>query len=147
MRHLPDPDRQAHFYSGVPAKRLFAWIVDSLLIFAICAVLVVLTGFVGLFVWPFLYLAAGFVYRFVTLANGSATWGMRFAGIELRAQDGTRFDGGLAFAHTAGYTLSMAVPILQVISIAMMLTTSRAQGLTDAFLGTVAMNRRAALTN
>ena len=144
MRHLPDPDRQPHFYNGVPGKRLVAWIVDSVLIFALCAVIVVLSGFVGLLIWPLLYLTIGFVYRYVTLANGSATWGMRFAGVEMRAQDGSRFDNSLAVMHTAGYSLSMAVPILQVVSIAMMLTTARGQGLTDSLLGTVAMNRRAA---
>jgi uncharacterized RDD family membrane protein YckC len=147
MRHLPDPDRQPHFYSGVPAKRFAAWIVDTFLIFALAALIVVLTGFVGLLIWPLLYLAVGFVYRYVTLANGSATWGMRFAGIELRAQDGTRFDTSLAFLHTAGYTISFAVPVLQVISVAMMLTSPRAQGLTDALLGSVAINRRSVMAN
>ena len=37
----------------------------------------------------------------------------------------------------------MAFVILQVISIVMMLTCARGQGLTDAFLGTVAVNRKA----
>ncbi|MEY8840270.1 RDD family protein, partial [Cribrihabitans sp. XS_ASV171] len=91
-----------------------------------------------------LYLVVGFVYRTATIANGSATWGMRFVGLELRNAWGQRLDTGQALAHTAGYTISMAVPILQVISVIMMLTSARAQGLTDAVLGTVALNRRAA---
>lgn len=145
MSHLPDPFRQPQFYDAVPAKRLIAWLIDSLVIVALCAGVVLLTAFVGLLIWPFLYLVLGFAYRVVTLANGSATWGMRFAGIELRDDRGARFDIGLALAHTAGYTLSFAVPILQVISVVMMLTGSRGQGLTDTVLGTVALNRRAAL--
>ena len=28
--HLPDPDRDAQFYAGVPVKRLIAWFVDFL---------------------------------------------------------------------------------------------------------------------
>lgn len=143
MSHLPDPFRQPQFYRSVPMKRLIAWIIDTVLILVLCAGVVVLTAFVGLFIWPLLILVIGFAYRVVTLANGSATFGMRFTGIELRGADGARFDMDLALAHTAGYTLSFALPVLQVISVVMMLTGARGQGLSDAFLGTVALNRRA----
>jgi hypothetical protein len=143
MLHLPDPDRQPQFYSSVPAKRLLAWIVDMAVILLLSLMTVVLTAFVGAFVWPVLIVVIGFAYRVVTLANASATWGMRFAGIELRQSDGSPFDLGMALAHTTGYTISVAVPVLQVISIVMMLTGARGQGLSDAFLGTVALNRRA----
>ncbi|MBY6134675.1 RDD family protein [Leisingera sp. XS_AS12] len=143
MTALPDPDYQAEFYASVPAKRLVAWVVDSLLIVMLSAAAVVATAFVGLFVWPLLYLVVGFAYRVVTIANGSATWGMRFAGIELRDTSGQRLDGAQALLHTAGYTLSLAIPVLQVISIVLMLTSARGQGLTDHLLGTVMLNRRA----
>lgn len=144
MSHLPDPYSQPQFYDGVPLRRLIAWCIDSLLILALSALVVVFTFFVGAFIWPLLYLVIGFAYRFVTIANGSATWGMRFAGVELRDALGARLDPGMALAHTAGYTISMALPVLQVISVVMMLTGARKQGLTDAVLGTVALNRRAA---
>lgn len=143
MQHLPDPEFQPDFYASVPTKRLFAWVFDSVIIIALSLLAVLFTAFVGAFFWPLLYLVIGFAYRVVTIAGGSATWGMRFAGIELRNAHGERFDFGLALAHTAGYSLSIAVPVLQVISIVMMLTGARGQGLTDAFLGTVAINRRA----
>lgn len=142
MTALPDPDFQAEFYASVPAKRLIAWIIDSILIFALSAGAVVLTAFTGLLIWPLLYLAVGFAYRTVTIANGSATLGMHFAGIELRDGEGQRMDSGTAALHTAGYTLSLALPVLQVISVILMLTSSRGQGLTDHFLGTVMLNRR-----
>ena len=145
MSNLPDPDRQPQFYESVPAKRLIAWLVDTVIILALCLIVVLLTAFVGLFIWPLLVAVIGFAYRTVTLANGSATWGMRFAGIELRDANGARFDLALALAHTAGYTISFVIPILQVISVVMMLTTARGQGLTDTFLGTVALNRRAVI--
>ena len=112
MTALPDPDYQAEFYTSVPAKRLVAWVVDSLLIVMLSAAAVVATAFVGLFVWPLLYLVVGFAYRVVTIANGSATWGMRFAGIELRDASGQRLDGAQALLHTAGYTLSLAIPVV-----------------------------------
>ncbi|MGR3615851.1 MAG: RDD family protein [Paracoccaceae bacterium] len=143
MTALPDPHSHPQFFSTVPTKRLVAWIVDSLVILLISMVVVLLTAFVGLFIWPLLYLVVGFAYRTITLANGSATWGMRFTGIEIRNAHGERLDLGMAIAHTAGYTFSLAIPILQVISVIMMLTSARGQGLTDAFLGTVALNRRA----
>lgn len=142
MDHLPDPDRQPQFYASVPAKRLVAWVVDTLLIVLISLGVVLATAFVGLLIWPLLYLTIGFAYRVVTLANRSATLGMRFAGIEFRTASGNRFDMGHALLHTTGFTLSVAVPILQVISVVMMLTGPRAQGLTDLFLGTAALNRR-----
>ncbi len=143
MSHLPDPFRQPQFYSAVAGKRLVAWLVDLVVTLALCIVVLPLTGFLGLFFWPVMLLAIGFAYRVVTLANGSATWGMRFAGIELRDARGARFDLSLALAHTFGYSVSFAFPLLQVISVVMMLTGARGQGLTDAFLGTVALNRRA----
>ncbi|OBY24968.1 RDD family protein [Leisingera sp. JC1] len=142
MTALPDPDYQAEFYASVPAKRLIAWVIDSILIFTLSAGAVVLTAFTGLFIWPLLYLAVGFAYRTVTIANGSATWGMRFAGIELRDGEGRRMDSGMAALHTAGYSLSLALPVLQVVSVILMLTSARGQGLTDHFLGTVMLNRR-----
>ncbi len=142
MRHLPDPLRQPEFYDSVPVKRLLAWIIDSFIILALSALAVVMTAFIGAFFWVALYFLVGFGYRVVTIASGSATWGMRFAGIELRDATGRRLDLGMALAHTAGYTVSMMISPLQVISIVMMLTTARGQGLTDTILGTVMLNRR-----
>lgn len=144
MSHLPDPARQPQFYSSVPTKRLIAWILDLILIVTLCVLALPLTAFLGLFFWPVMLLVIGFAYRVVTIATGSATWGMQFAGIELRDAQGARFDLSLALAHTIGYSVSVAFPILQVISVVMMLTGARSQGLTDAFLGTVALNRRVA---
>ncbi|MBE1282376.1 MAG: RDD family protein [Rhodobacteraceae bacterium] len=142
MTALPDPHAQPQFYDAVPAKRLIAWIADTVVILILCMIAIPLTAFIGLFFWPVLYLVIGFAYRVVTIANGSATWGMRFTGIELRNNHGQRLDLGMALAHTLGYSISLALPLLQVISIVMMLTGARGQGLTDAFLGTVAINRR-----
>jgi len=142
MSPLPDPFNQPQFYASVPSKRLIAWILDLVLIVGACVVALPFTAFLGLFFWPVMLLVVGFAYRVVTLANGSATLGMRFAGIEFRDAHGARFDLSLALAHTLGYSVSMAFPILQVISIVLMLTGARGQGLTDVVLGSVALNRR-----
>lgn len=142
MTALPDPDYHPQFYQSVSSKRLLAWIIDSVLITLLCFGVSLLTVFVGFFFWPILFLVLGFAYRVVTIANSSATWGMQFAGIELRDQTGRKLDAGQAVLHTSGYTISLAMPLLQVVSVVMMLTSSRGQGLTDAFLGTVMLNRR-----
>ena len=138
----PDPDIQPQFYDGVPSKRLLAWIVDTIIIMVLTLVVIPFTAFIGLFFLPLLYLVVGFAYRTVTLSRSSATWGMQLMAIELRTRDDTRFDLNTAFLHTLGYTISIAMPLLQVISIVLMLGSERRQGLSDMILGTVALNRR-----
>ena len=140
---LPDPDYQAEFYQDTPTKRLVAWLIDTIVILLICLLIVPFTAFIGLFFFPFLMLVVGFAYRVITLANQSATWGMRLTAIEFRTSDGQPFTLPMAFLHTLGYSISIATFLPQVISIVLMLTTARAQGLTDHVLGTVALNRRA----
>jgi len=144
ISHLPDPVTQPEFYADVPMKRLVAWIVDTVLIVIICLLIVPFTAFTGLFFFPLMVLVVGFAYRVVTITNRSATWGMRLMAIELRDSAGERFGLGLALAHTFGTSVSFGMPILQVVSVVMMLTTARAQGLSDHLLGTVALNRAAA---
>jgi len=99
-----------------------------------------LTIGIGFFFFGLLLLVIGFIYRTVSLANRSATLGMRLASIELRNARGERFDLPTAALHTLGYQLSMAFFPAQIASIVLMLTTPRAQGLTDHLLGTAAVN-------
>lgn len=141
--HIPDPATQPEFYADIPLKRLIAWGIDTVVVVLICLVILPFTAFTALFFLPVLFFTVGFAYRVVTLARGSATWGMRFTAIEFRRFDGQPFDLGTAFLHTSGYTLSMVAFVFQVVSIVLMLTGARAQGLTDHILGTVAINRRA----
>ena len=138
---LPDPDTRPEIYAGVPLKRFFAWIVDALLAAVLTAVALPFTAFLGVFFLPFLYMVVAFLYRWVTISNGSATPGMRLAAIELRNRYGERFDSGTALMHTLGYTLSVSIFPLQLVSIALMLISERGQGLTDHVLGTTALNR------
>ncbi|WP_282064712.1 RDD family protein [Aliiroseovarius marinus] len=140
---LPDPDTQAEFYQDVTLKRLLAWVIDVALIVAICFVIGLLTFGIGFFLWGLVYLAVGFIYRTTALTNKSATLGMRLTAIELRRHDGQRFDRQTAALHTLGYYLSMSTAVLQMISIVMMFTTARGQGLGDMVLGTAAINRAA----
>jgi len=142
--HLPDPDRHAEFYADVPMKRALAWVVDTILIGILTALIVPFTAFVALLFLPVLFLCVSFAYRWVSLSTASATPGMRLMAVTFRSNRGTALNGGEAFLHTLAYTVSIAFVIPQVISAALMLTTARAQGLTDHVLGTVAINRAAA---
>ncbi len=141
--HLPDPIAQPEFYSGVPTKRFLAWLVDSALILMFSVLALVLTLGIGFFFLPALMLVTGLIYRIATLSRGSATWGMALMAIELRRHDGSRLDTLTAALHTLGYSASIAFVIPQVISVILMLTGGRAQGLSDLVLGTAAVNRRA----
>ncbi len=140
---LPDPEIQPEFYADVPTKRLVAFVIDTVISILIAILILPFTAFIGLFFFAFLVSAAGFVYRVVTLATGSATWGMRLVSLEMRDRAGQRFDLGSAFLHTTGFYISCAVFPLQLISVILMLTTARAQGLSDHVMGSVAINRRA----
>ncbi|MFU1476951.1 RDD family protein [Roseovarius sp. C7] len=141
--HLPDPERQPEFYRDVPLKRFLAFWADTLVIFALSLVAVVLTAFTGLFFFPLLFLVVGFGYRSYMLACCSATWGMRLAAIEFRDRDGNRLDTQTALLHTAIYSVAWMIPVLQMISMGLMVFQPRGQGLSDLALGTVALNCRA----
>lgn len=141
MTHLPDPDLRPDFYQGVTAKRLVAWLVDMAAIGVLSALALPFTAFTGIFFFPLLMLVVGFFYRWFSISSNSATPGMWLMAIELREADGLRLTSGTAFLHTAGYTLSVAMAPLQLVSILLMIVTARKQGLTDHVLGTAALNR------
>ncbi len=141
--HIPDPDLQPEFYADVPLKRLLAWVVDVVIVFAGAILVLPFTAFTGLFFFPLLMLALGFAYRVITITRGSATWGMRLMAIEFRTVTGSRFDSTTAFAHTGLFTLACLISPLQLLSIILIAIDKRAQGLPDRMLGTVVLNRRA----
>lgn len=141
LDHRPDPDRQPEFYADVTIKRAMAWAVDIALIAAIALPTAVFT-IVGLFFIPLVWIVVSFLYRWLTIAGGSATWGMRMMSIELRDIRGERLDSGQAFAHTLGYMISMSIFPIQIVSVVLMALGARGQGLSDTVLGTVMLNRR-----
>lgn len=140
---LPDPDYDADFYRDVVTKRGIAWLIDIALISAIVGVLIILSLFIALIFLPVVYFFTSFVYRWLSLAAWSGTPGMRMMAIQLRAADGRPLDGLSAFLHTTGYAISIVTFPLQMISVVMMLTTPRKQGLSDMILGTAMLNRPA----
>ena len=142
MTAFPDPHVQPEFYEGIPSKRLFAWVIDTGLIALICVLILPFTAFTGILFFPLLNLVVGFIYRVITLTNSSATWGMRIMSMEIRDAGDRPLSLTMAFLHTLGYSVSVTMAPLQLISIVLMCTSARAQGLTDMVLGTTPMNRR-----
>ncbi len=141
MYALPDPVDHPAFYYGVVAKRLFAWIVDVILVTAATFLLGLFTLTLLWWVWPLTYLVIDFVYRAGSIAAGSATWGMRLMNIELRGASGARLTGGEAVLHTLCYMAAAAFVIVQILSIAMIVLGPRHQGLHDRLIGSAAINR------
>ena len=138
---LPDPSTQADFYAGIRTKRLIAWVLDMVLIAVLSSLLLPFTAFAALFFFPFFMLVIGFFYRWFSLTAGSATWGMALMAIQLRDGDGYKLSGSTAFWHTVGYSVSIAMAPLQLVSVGLMCVTERRQGLTDLILNTAAINR------
>ena len=124
MPGLPDPDRDAQFYEGVPLRRFAAWLVDLAIVLIAGVPLALLFGL-------------------LTLAGDSATWGMRFTGLEFRRHDGTRFDLPFALLHTAITAVCFGAFVLQLVSCGTILWTRYRQSIADIILGTTAINRPA----
>lgn len=138
---LPDPDLDSQFYQGVPARRLVAWCIDGFITFGMTMLLSIFTLGLGFWVFGFLWLAVGLIYRTVTIGSDSATWGMSMMGIEFRNRDGQRFTSGLALLHTLLFSIASGTFIVQFISVALILTTRYQQSLPDMLLGSTAINR------
>ena len=147
MAGLPDPEHDRQFYEGVPARRLVAWFIDLAIVLAIGVPVAVVFGLMtlgfGFALFPIVVGGIGFLYRTATIAGGSATWGMRAMGIELRRGDGSRFDFATALLHVGIYAVAFGVVVLQAVSCIAICTTRYRQGIQDIVLNTTAINRPA----
>lgn len=141
--HIPDPQTQPEFYADIPVKRLIAFGIDTVVILVLCVLILPFTAFTGIFFFPLLMLMVGFAYRTATLSRWSATPGMRLVAIEFRTSSGAHFDPAMAMLHTGLFSASFVILPVQIASVMFMATTPKAQGLSDLFLGTVAVNRKA----
>ncbi|MEJ6395112.1 RDD family protein [Gymnodinialimonas sp. 2305UL16-5] len=140
---FPDPDYDTAFYDGVFAKRIFAWLIDVVIVCTIMVGLGIVTLTLAFFLWVPFYLLVDFLYRWLTINARSATLGMRVMNIELRGPDGNRLSTGLAAAHTGLFMGFSTFAVLQLISLVLMAVDPMNRGLTDRILGTVMLNRSA----
>lgn len=147
---LPSPYEDAQFYEGVAVRRLVAFVIDvviSTLLMVMIAVVGLIAGFLtfglGWLVAIPLFLAADFLYRWITISSDSATWGMAVCGIELRDQRGERLDAGQALVHTGAYYGLAALGIPIVLNLLVMFVSPHRRLLHDFLLGTAMINRPA----
>lgn len=139
----PDPDLDASFYDGVALKRAVAWLADSVLIGMLVLLALPFTLGLGLFFLPMMWLGIGVIYRAAAIGTWSATPGMRFVAIEFRNRYGAPFTVPEAITHTVIYTTGVIFALIQLISIVLILTGAKRQGVADHAIGSVAINRPA----
>lgn len=137
---LPDPEADRQFYEGVALRRLMAFFIDVILIWGVALGIVALTLGIGLFFLGFILLVSDFLYRFLSIANRSATPGMRLMGIELRDRNGDPFSAGQALVHSLLFYLSLTFFIAHLVSMFMMAGTSLGRGLHDLPIGSAMIN-------
>lgn len=129
-------------YSGVLSRRVFAFLIDYLLIAALwvpAAVIVfflgILTLGLGFLLYPILFFIVAGLYFGTTLAGpAQASPGMRAMGIAMVRLDGRRVDFVLAIAHLALFWIlnSVLSPLILLAG----LFTERSRLVHDLLLGT-----------
>ena len=137
---LPDPVEVPELYANTAVKRFMAWIFDTVAVFLVTALVATLPLFIGWFFFPVIFLVVSLLYRIGSLANFSATPGMRLMNIEIRNHHGQRLDGTESALHTIAFLISSLFFLPQVASIVLMIANQRGQGLHDLLVGSAAIN-------
>lgn len=130
-------------YSGVLSRRVFAFILDYLIVLLLCipaAVIVFFLGIItlglGFMLYPALFVIVALLYFGMTLGGPSqASPGMRAMGISLMRMDGKRLDFMTAMVHTVLFWLinSVLTPLILLAG----LFTEKSRLVHDMLLGTV----------
>lgn len=130
-------------YDGVRTRRIFAFILDYLLVAllmipfgAIVGLLGLVTLGLGWLLFGILFPLVALIYIWMTLGGPQqATVGMRVMGIRLERLDGRSVDGMLAVVHSVLFWAANA--ILTPLVLLATLFTDRKRTLHDLLLGTV----------
>lgn len=130
-------------YSGVLSRRVFAFIVDYIIVALLCIPAGVLLFFVsiltlglGFFLYPVLFiLVAGLYFGWTLGGPYQASLGMRAMGITMVRVDGRRMDFLTAIVHLALFWIlnSVLTPLIMLAG----LFTDRSRLVHDLLLGTV----------
>lgn len=130
-------------YSGVLSRRVFAFLIDYMIVLLLCipaAVVVfflgILTLGLGFMLYPALFVIVALLYFGMTLGGPSqASPGMRAMGIALIRTDGRRMDFMTAVVHTVLFWVinSFLTPLILLAG----LFTERSRLVHDMLLGTV----------
>lgn len=128
-RYAPSPitpidERPAQDVSGVMGSRVFAWIGDIVVVFALSWLLVIAIGVLGVLTLGLGWLlfpavaATAFVYAAITIGGRrQATWGMRMAGLRVETVDGGRPDALAAAVHALLFYVAAGTVGLWVLDI------------------------------
>ena len=133
----------AGLYDGVLTRRVFAFLIDYLIVLLLLipfGILVLLLGLLtlglGWSLFAILAPAGALVYVWNTLGGrNQATTGMRLMGIRLERLDGGRVDGMLAVIHSVLFWAGNV--ILTPLVLLVTLFAARKRTLHDLLLGTV----------
>ncbi|MEM9316914.1 MAG: RDD family protein [Pseudomonadota bacterium] len=147
---IPDPHTDPQFYENVPIRRLAAFVVDTIIIFAIWVVLIFVGSILSAVTLglgaPLVALAfsiSGFAYRWLLVTQRSATLGMMLTGIEIRDAAGNKLNPTIGFVHTFAYYVTLFILPLAIIGWVLMASSAHRRAMHDTFLGTVVINRPA----
>jgi len=144
---LPDPENAPELFEGLLTRRVFAYLIDLVLIGAMILVFGVI-GLIGGFLtfglaWlalPVLVPASIVLYYAATLGSPKrATVGMQAMDIVLTPTRGQPLDGWMAIIHAAVFWIS--VWISWPLSLLFALFTPRRQMLHDLITGTLMVRR------
>ncbi len=130
-------------YDGVRTRRIFAFLIDYLIVALLLIPFAILVFFLGLLTlglgWSLFAVlgpAVALVYVWSTLGGpNQATTGMRMMGIRLDRLDGKPIDGLLAIVHTVLFWAGNVV--LTPLILLATLFTDRRRTVHDLLLGTV----------
>ncbi|MCJ9669309.1 MULTISPECIES: RDD family protein [unclassified Neorhizobium] len=130
-------------YSGVLSRRVFAFIIDYVIVLLLCipaAVVVFFLGIItlglGFMLYPVLFVIVALLYFGMTLGGSAQTSpGMRAMGLAMVRLDGRRMDFLTAMAHTVIFWIinSVLTPLILLAG----LFIERSRLVHDLLLGTV----------
>lgn len=130
-------------YSGVLSRRIFAFIVDYIIVALLCIPAGVVLFFIslatfglGFLLYPALFVIVAGLYFGLTVGGpAQASLGMRAVGITMRRVDGQRIEFLTAIVHLALFWIlnSVLTPLVLLVG----LFTERSRLLHDLLIGTV----------
>lgn len=143
-----DPVAVPWLFDGVRTRRIFAFVLDVIVLGIFIGLSAIVVAFLGLLTlglgWLlYLVLAPLVAIAYIGLTMGgpkSATPGMQAMGIEMRMWHGGRMDGLVAIVHALIFYFSLGTGILWMIILGASLFSSTKRCLHDVLLGTVAVN-------
>jgi uncharacterized RDD family membrane protein YckC len=144
---LPDPSTAPELFDGVLTRRVFALVVDSIILGFISMILLFVGGIAGIFTFGLAWLSLPFVIPFAILGYYAATLGspmratvgMSMFDIVLVPSRGYPLDGWKILIHPIVFWIT--VWIAWPISVFVALFTPRQQMVQDLVTGTIMLRR------